>query len=109
VVFSDDMEMNAIGDNFLPNQAAALAVRAGVDVLLFCHDLPKAVEALEFLCDEAEKDPALRARIETSVRRIVELKRRYRKGFTGLPGDQIVGQLNALNHQRILDQIYGSL
>ena len=55
VVFSDDMEMKAISDNSQPDEAAALAVRAGVDVLLFCHELEKAVEACEFLCDEAGK------------------------------------------------------
>ena len=39
VVFSDDMEMNAISANFSPGEAAVLALRAGVDVLLFCHAL----------------------------------------------------------------------
>ena len=108
VVFSDDMEMKAISDNFPSSQAAALAARAGVDVLLFCHDLSKAVEAFERLCDEAEKDPALRARVENSYRRISELKGRYLKSFTGVAAG-IGARLKALNHQAIVDQVHGSL
>jgi beta-N-acetylhexosaminidase len=109
VVFSDDLDMKAISDNFTPQEAAARAVLAGVDVLLFCHDLPKAVKACEFLYAEAEKEPALRARIEKSYRRIVELKRRYLKSFIALADDEIVAQLKAMNHQRIVDEVYGSL
>jgi beta-N-acetylhexosaminidase len=109
LVFSDDMEMKAISDNFASNDAAALAARAGINVLLFCHELPKAVQALEFLCDEAEKDPLLRAQVENSYRRIIELKRRYLKGFTGVADDKIVARLNEMNHQRLVDKIYDSL
>jgi beta-N-acetylhexosaminidase len=107
VVFSDDLEMKAISANFAQDEAAALALRAGVDVLLFCHDLPKAVEVLESLCDEAEKDPALRAQIEKSYRRIIELKRRYLKGFTGK--DDIVARLKAMHHDRLVDEFQRSL
>ena len=84
VVFSDDLDMKAISDQFhTAGSRASLAVLAGVDVLLFCHDLPKAVQALRTLCAEAEKEPTLRARVENSYRRIMELKRRYLKSFTG--------------------------
>jgi hypothetical protein len=76
---------------------------------LFCHDLPKAVEACEFLCAEAEKEPALRARVEQSYRRIMELKRRYLKSFTALADEEILAHLKAMNHQRIVDEVYGSL
>jgi beta-N-acetylhexosaminidase len=109
VVFSDDLDMKAISDNFTPQEAAARAVLAGVDALLFCHDLPKAVEACEFLCAEAEKEPALRVRVEKSYRRIMELKRRYLKSFTALADDEIIPRLKAMNHQRIIDELYGSL
>ena len=110
LVFSDDMEMKAISDNFARDEAAALALRAGVDALLFCHELPKAVHALEFLCDEAEKDSELRAHIESSYKRITDLKSNYLKDFTGLAADgDIVARLNEMNHQCLVDEIYGSL
>lgn len=109
VVFSDDMEMKAISDNFASDDAAALAVCAGVDVLLFCHELPKALEAFKFLCDEAERNPALRAQVENSYRRITALKHRCLKEFTGVAEDEIVARLKAMNHQRLVDELHGSL
>jgi beta-N-acetylhexosaminidase len=107
VVFSDDMEMIAMSDNYQLEEAAAQAVRAGVDVLLFCHELTTAIQAFEFLCDEAERDPVVRARVEDSVERITELKRRYLKQFTGVEGNEIAARLAELNHQRLVGVNFG--
>jgi hypothetical protein len=63
----------------------------------------------ECLCALAENDPALRARIETSFRRIIALKRRFLATFTGLSGGESLARLKAMNHQRLVDRIYGSL
>jgi beta-N-acetylhexosaminidase len=109
VVFSDDMEMKAVSDHYEPGEAAALASRAGIDVMLFCHDLGKAVSALEFLYAEAGKDPALRAQLEASCRRIGALKKRCLKRFTGASDDAIEDGLTRLHHQRIVAEIHGSL
>lgn len=103
VVFSDDLEMQAIGANYGVEETAHRAVRAGVDVLLFCHDLDKAVAAFEFLADQAERDAALRNRIEASQRRVSEVKRRYVKSFTGVAASEIVTRLAQLNHQPLID------
>jgi beta-N-acetylhexosaminidase len=107
VVFSDDMEMKAIGDNYGVEEAAALALRAGVDVVLFCHEVEKAIQAFEFLYNEAERDPVLRARVEESHRRITELKRRYLKNFTGVAENEIVARLNNLDHQQFINGSLG--
>ncbi|HXV49057.1 MAG TPA: beta-N-acetylhexosaminidase [Candidatus Binatia bacterium] len=109
VVFSDDMDMKAISDNYGVDESAALAVRAGVDVLLFCHEAAKATQAFEFLCHEAERDPELRARVESSFRRILTLKQRYLKNFTGAAEEEIEARLGELRHQRLIDEIQGNL
>jgi beta-N-acetylhexosaminidase len=109
VVFSDDMEMKAISGQYAPNEAALLALRAGVDVLLYCHELSKAVDVFEFLADAAEKDPALRARVEDSHRRIVELKRRYLEKFSGIADAELESRLTQWEHQRRIEEIHGSL
>lgn len=103
VVFSDDLAMRAISDRHSIEAATALAVRAGVDVLLFCHEIAEAAAAFEFLCAEAERDPAVRARVEESCRRVTELKRRYLKRFTGIAENEITARLAALNHRKLLD------
>ncbi len=107
VVFSDDLEMKAISDNFAIEESAALAIRAGVDVLLFCHEMEKAIQALEFLCDEAESDPVVRARVEASFRRTTGLKRRCLKNFTGGAENAIAARLVELDHQRLVGVNFG--
>jgi beta-N-acetylhexosaminidase len=109
VVFSDDMEMKAIADNFTIEESVALGARAGIDVFLFCHELPRAVEAWEFLCAQAERDAAVRAQVETSYRRITALKERYLKTFTAVAENEIQSRLRRLNHRRIVEESHGSL
>lgn len=80
VVISDDLEMGAIRKHYDLKETVTRAVRAGVDVLLFSNtakpraSLPDEIRAI--LVAEAEADPAFRARIEQSYRRIVGLKGR---------------------------------
>jgi len=107
VVFSDDMEMKALSSNYAADEAVALAVRAGVDVMLYCHDLPGAVNALEFLCSEAERNPAVRAQVENSYHWITELKQRYLKRFTGIEEKECAKRLARLDHRRIVNEISG--
>ena len=107
VVFSDDMEMKALSSNYDAVEAVALAVRAGVDVMPYCHDLPRAVNALEFLCSEAESNPAVRAQVENSYHRITELKQRYLKRFTGIEEKECAKRLARLDHRRIVNEISG--
>jgi beta-N-acetylhexosaminidase len=109
VVFSDDMEMQAISANYAPGEAATMALGAGVDVVLFCHDIEEAVNALELLCAEAEREPALRAQIEASQRRIGALKQRRLKSFNGAAENELEDRLKKLNHRSIVDEIHGSL
>ena len=109
VVFSDDMEMKAVSASYEPGEAAALALGAGIDMMLFCHDMGKAVQALESLCAEAERDPALRARIEASQRRIDALKQRWLQSFKGVAGNLLADRLRKLNHRSIVEEIHGSL
>jgi beta-N-acetylhexosaminidase len=108
VVFSDDMEMKAIADNYGVEEAAARAVRAGVDVLLFCHELAKAIQACEFLCDEAASDPIMRARVEDSFRRTTELKRRYVKDFAGVAANEIAARLVKSDHRRLVSDNFSN-
>ena len=109
VVFSDALEMKAISDHYGDREASALCIQAGVDVLLYSHPMPTVTRVFEFLYNLAENDPMIRDRVEYSYRRILKLKRRYLKAFSGVPESEIVGRLSRLNHKRIVEQIYGSL
>ncbi len=82
VVISDDLEMGAIRDHFSLEQTVTMAVRAGMDVLLFSNTADYraslAQEIRDILVAEAAADPAFAERIEQSYNRIVALKARIK-------------------------------
>lgn len=105
VVFGDDLEMNAITANYPLAEAVALAVRAGVDVLMFCHNKESAVRAFDFLYQKSEKDAKLEERIEESYQRIKRLKQRNLKTFTGVSEDLLTGHIGITGHQKLAEEI----
>jgi beta-N-acetylhexosaminidase len=109
IVVSDDMGMQATSANYREEEAAERAVRAGVNVLLYCHELPRAVRVFEFLCAGAQQNPVLRARVEESYRRITRLKSGWLRAFTGADETEISKRLARLDHQRIVDETQSSL
>jgi beta-N-acetylhexosaminidase len=82
VVFSDDMQMDAIGANFGLKNALMLSVNAGVDVLMFANTTPhadKIVTASQvhaILKKLVKKKKITRARIDESYARIMALKQK---------------------------------
>ena len=105
VVFTDDLEMKAISENFALQEAVTLGVNAGVDVLLFCHDKESAVRAFDFLYQQAEKNAQTKARIEESYQRIKRLKQRYLKSFKGMGEDPLTERIGITSHQKLAEEI----
>ena len=71
LVFSDDLEMKAIADNYSPKQFVAGAIEAGIDALLVCRQLDLVVETLARL--EALHDST----VERAVERMVAFKNAF--------------------------------
>jgi hypothetical protein len=57
----------------------------------------------------AERDDAVRAQVETSYRRITDLKQRYLTKFTGVEEKELSRQLKQSNHRWIVAAIQGNL
>lgn len=76
IVFSDDMEMGAVGCHCPFPDACCMAVDAGVDVLLVCKDREKQIAAFHALIDAVEEGKIDEARVEESVERILRLKKK---------------------------------
>jgi beta-N-acetylhexosaminidase len=72
---TDALRMQAVGKGYTPEQAAVLAVQAGADILLSPADVRKTIDAVTAAVEQGSITPA---RIERSVRRILELKARTR-------------------------------
>jgi beta-N-acetylhexosaminidase len=109
VVFGDDLDMKAVSDNYGCEESAVLAIRAGVDVFMYCHNVPGAVSAFEHVLREAEEDSYLRTRIEESYGRIRSLKTRYLRSFSGAAEQDLNRRLARLRHDTIVTEIQGSL
>jgi beta-N-acetylhexosaminidase len=106
VVFSDDLEMKAISENYSVEEAARLAVLAGIDVLIFGHEIEKAIAAFDFLCREAERDPELGERAEESYRRVQNLKKQKPAAGAGAPPAKLEDLIEG--HKKIVAEIQGS-
>jgi beta-N-acetylhexosaminidase len=72
---TDALRMQAVGKGYTPEQAAVLAVQAGADILLSPADVKKTIDAVSAA---VEQGTITSARIDQSVRRILELKARTR-------------------------------
>ncbi len=84
VVVSDDMKMGAIAQNYSLEESIELAVKAGVDILLFgnnsgSYDPQIAQKAVNILRDLVESGTLSRDRIEQSYQRISDLKEKLNK------------------------------
>lgn len=71
VVITDSLQMKAVTDACGSGQAAVLAVRAGVDILLCPEDLKEAADAL---LEAVEAGEISEERLDESVMRILKLK-----------------------------------
>ena len=68
---TDAMDMRGVGAGYGVEESSIRAVQAGTDILLMPPDIPTAIAAIVAAVERGEIDPA---RIEASVRRILELK-----------------------------------
>lgn len=73
LVLTDAMDMRGVANGYGVPESSVLAVQAGADVLLMPPNVPLAISAV---VEAVERGAIPRARIEASVRRILELKLR---------------------------------
>lgn len=76
LVFSDDLEMKGIAAQQAPEDAGVLAIEAGCDVLLVCHDAGLQARVHAALLERAERDEAFLRRCRDAARRSLALRRR---------------------------------
>lgn len=75
-LFSDDLEMRGITDGHAPETAAVLALEAGCDLLLVCHDAELQARVHRALVERVDADDAFRATCLVAARRSLALRRR---------------------------------
>jgi beta-N-acetylhexosaminidase len=79
LVLSDDMEMGAVLAAGSIELAAVESIRAGVDMVLVCHQEQMVRRAAQALLTEAERDPAFARRVAESASRVLAFKKRAKE------------------------------
>ncbi|WP_300270656.1 beta-N-acetylhexosaminidase, partial [uncultured Flavonifractor sp.] len=93
VVCTDDLTMGAISNTYGMGEAAVMAVEAGCDLLLVCHEADNLTAARDALLSAVDAGRISMERLDESVYRILSLKQEY--GLTNDPVDQ--PDIEALN------------
>ncbi len=74
-IITDDLGMGAIRENFPLEEAASLAIKAGADLILLCHNLEEQLEVMEETLRNALKSGGLRGKVFRSYERIIKAKK----------------------------------
>lgn len=83
VVFSDDMQMQAIAKNFTLEETIKLAINAGVDIMCFSNNIPGSEERTvdrvhRIIKKMVQTGEIKRTRIEESYKRVLEMKKKLK-------------------------------
>lgn len=105
VVFSDDMEMKAIADNYGVEESAVMAIQAGCDMLIYRGDAGFPVAAYEALVKAVENKKISKERIEVSVQRILNMKKSYCKESKPVQADQLEKKIGIPDHLALAEAI----
>ncbi len=71
IIMTDEMRMNAIRNNFGVEEAAVLALQAGVDILLYAESSSTSITAYQGVLQAIADEVISEERIDESVRRIL--------------------------------------
>lgn len=109
VIFTDDLEMNAVSNHMSMGEAGVRALRAGADILLICHRQDRQTEAIESVVRAVENGELSMARIDQSLARLHRL--RERSLASPSPGgatspEALVGMAK---HRQVLDRIHAAV
>ncbi|MBX6769346.1 MAG: glycoside hydrolase family 3 C-terminal domain-containing protein [Actinomadura rubrobrunea] len=105
LIVTDGMDMDAIDENWGTREATVMAVKAGADVIMSTGAYDTHVDAVDALLDAVRSGELPRARVDESVRRVLELKCAYgafeRRYVSPAVAEKVAG--NAVFRRRALD------
>jgi beta-N-acetylhexosaminidase len=106
IIFSDDLQMEAISKQYSLEETIKLAITAGVDILLFCNNVPgseeRKVDAIHEIITKLVKDGTITPqRIDESYKRIMQAKKALSWDRAALTNE--IMRLKAENH-RLMQQ-----
>lgn len=76
-IFSDDLTMGAITDEYSVGTAAVKALNAGCDMVLVCHGYDNAYNAIDTITEAVSNGHLSASRLDDAVKHILKLKDNY--------------------------------
>jgi len=101
VVVTDDLEMSGVADHFDVEDRTIMAVRAGVDMLMFCHTPQVQMAAIETLYRAVDGRIIKTETIDQAHARIQELRAFARRVRPADNRDALEAQLNDPEHKAL--------
>lgn len=101
IVIADDMQMDAISDNFNESDVVALAINAGCDILIY-RDMEQGKVAIETARRHLRDGRISEERINESYNRIMEVKKRVLPKFPKTNIEELRKIIGCESHQAIL-------
>ncbi len=77
LIITDDLEMGAIENEMLVEEAALKSFQAGADILLICHDHEKVIKSYNTLSKAYQEGSLLESRLEESLERLHAVQKEY--------------------------------
>jgi beta-N-acetylhexosaminidase len=74
LILSDDMEMGAMAKHYAFSDMGVMAIKAGADIVLVCHDYGHEKETFEGMLQAYKTDPEFQRLADEKVMRIVRTK-----------------------------------
>lgn len=74
LVFSDDMEMGAMAKHYAFSDMGVMAIKAGADIVLVCHEYGHEKETYAGLLEAYKKDYEFRKLVDEKVEHVLEVK-----------------------------------
>jgi beta-N-acetylhexosaminidase len=106
LIVTDDLEMGAITESYGPDEAALLALRAGADLLMFCHTPSHLPVSMETLYRSMKRGEISYGRVSRSLNRIQGFKKRLRQRLPSASArSALFRRIGSADHQRIAEHI----
>lgn len=105
IIYSDDMEMQAITEHYSPEQAAVLAVAAGCDILIYRGDNGLPIPEIEAIVKAVEDGVIPQAQLEASYQRIFKAKKAYADVTNPIDVTEVGNNIGLPEHFKLADQI----
>lgn len=101
LIITDDLGMKAMSSHFPLEEIPVRALKAGVDLLLYCNEPEVPPQALDAIIDACAQGILSEARLEESYKKIVDLKRTKLQNPDPLPVGEMIKVVGHPEHLKI--------